>query len=633
MGSLKVSVVIPIYNSERFLEECLESLHNQSLVEIEFICVNDGSKDNSLKIINDYIAKDLRFKLLDKPNSGYGISMNMGFDIARGEYVGIVESDDYVEPTMFEELYNLATKYKLDMIKSSYYRFTTNTYGTYDSVYIKNTTNVNRVICPADYPKIVMNTTANWTGLYSSSFIKEHNIRHNETPGASYQDIGFHLLTLSLAERAYFVDKAYYHYRYDNPNSSINNKSKIYCACEEYEYMLRYYDNHPETGKIFEGVLWARFHNTCLNTYARVANQYKKEFLNYYYKTFNLALETGKLKPENFSPQRWKEMIKILMDPEKFHKNYLRYRTRDKIKSEFVNGAPLMFRLIWSIEDNGIKYTKETATDEIKKILGIHHWSRLDEPAMHAKIVLRHMLKKIHMENISRKIKSTKKLCNKYLGERCFIVCTGPSLKMNDLDMISNEYSFGMNTIYLAYNKTSWRPSFYVCIDQYAQKRMSKEYMIDYSTICKGPIIINEKIKVGKHVEQLYKIPIGFDNHTRKYLKSGRVKVEEDLSICAYDCFSVTNFAITAAIYMGFSEIYIIGCDCNYDGKVHFVQSKLDPKSEEKNRWEDAVYLSIRGYEAMKDIAEKHNVKIYNATRGGHLEVFERVKFDQIDFK
>ena len=634
MGSgIKVSVVIPIYNSSQFLRECLDSLHDQTMREIEFICVNDGSKDNSLDIINEYVAKDARFKVLNKENSGYGISMNMGFEMATGEYLGIVESDDFVEPDMFEVLYQTASSLKLDVIKSNYFRFTTNPDGSHNEVFISNTTNVNRVICPADYPKILMNTTANWTGLYSKAFLEKYSIKHNETPGASYQDLGFHFLTLSLADRAYFMERAFYHYRYDNPNSSINNKSKMYCACEEYQYILHYYSKNPEVGKYFEGVLWARFHNTCLNTYARVSSDLKVEFLKYYCKTFRNALAEGKLQYDAFSPKRWREMINIITDPEKFHKKYMRYRKRDRVKQKHPDKKiPLYYRMKWNIEDNGIRTAFGNASNEIKQSLGIKHWDRADDVWTHLAIATRHMLHHMHLNFLIKNYANVQSLKDTHKGERCFIVCTGPSLKMNDLDMISNEYSFGMNTIYLAYGKTSWRPSCYVCIDAYAQKRMAKEYSIDYSTISKGPVIINRRIKTNTE-DNVYRIPVGFDNHTKKNLRKGIVRIEQDLPICAYDCFSVTNFALTAAIYMGFSTIYIIGCDCNYDGKVHFIQSKLDPNKPETNRFGDAVSLSLRGYAALKEYAEKNNVKVYNATRGGYLEVFERVDFDSIDFK
>ena len=90
-NGVKVSVLVPIYNVEEFLPECLDSLVNQTLREIEIICINDGSKDDSLKILKEYASKDKRIKIIDKKNTGYGDSMNQGLKKATGEYVGIVE--------------------------------------------------------------------------------------------------------------------------------------------------------------------------------------------------------------------------------------------------------------------------------------------------------------------------------------------------------------------------------------------------------------------------------------------------------------------------------------------------------------------------------------------------------------
>ena len=94
---LKVSILVPVYNTERFLAECLDSLVGQTLKEIEIICINDGSTDGSLGILQRYAKDDKRIRILNKKNTGYGDSMNVGLSEATGEYIGIVEPDDFVE--------------------------------------------------------------------------------------------------------------------------------------------------------------------------------------------------------------------------------------------------------------------------------------------------------------------------------------------------------------------------------------------------------------------------------------------------------------------------------------------------------------------------------------------------------
>ena len=120
---IKLSILIPVYNVSPYLRQCLDSLVGQSLKEIEFICVNDGSTDDSLSILKEYAAKDSRFVIIDKENGGYGKAMNVATSHAQGEYIGIVEPDDFVELNMFEVLYNKAKDYDLDFLKSDFYRF------------------------------------------------------------------------------------------------------------------------------------------------------------------------------------------------------------------------------------------------------------------------------------------------------------------------------------------------------------------------------------------------------------------------------------------------------------------------------------------------------------------------------
>ena len=106
----KVSILVPTYNVSQYLDECMQSLIRQTLKDIEIICINDGSTDNSLEILKSYAAKDNRIKIIDKENGGYGIAMNMGLEQATGEYVGILEPDDYVKLNMYETLYNIAKR-------------------------------------------------------------------------------------------------------------------------------------------------------------------------------------------------------------------------------------------------------------------------------------------------------------------------------------------------------------------------------------------------------------------------------------------------------------------------------------------------------------------------------------------
>ena len=123
MEKIAVSVVIPVYNVKKYIKECLDSVLNQTLNNIQIICVDDGSTDGSEKILDEYEKKDSRITVIHKANGGYGQAMNIGNAHARGEYIAILEPDDYIDIDMYEELYSIAKEKDLDFVKSNYYRF------------------------------------------------------------------------------------------------------------------------------------------------------------------------------------------------------------------------------------------------------------------------------------------------------------------------------------------------------------------------------------------------------------------------------------------------------------------------------------------------------------------------------
>ncbi len=119
----KVSIIIPVYNVEKYLKECLNSVVNQTLKEIEIICVDDGSTDNSLSILEEYAKKDNRINLLKQENSGAGAARNKGLDSARGEYIYFLDSDDFLELNAIEILYNQIAKNQADICFFKFYKY------------------------------------------------------------------------------------------------------------------------------------------------------------------------------------------------------------------------------------------------------------------------------------------------------------------------------------------------------------------------------------------------------------------------------------------------------------------------------------------------------------------------------
>ncbi|MBR0372396.1 glycosyltransferase [Candidatus Saccharibacteria bacterium] len=237
---VKVSVLVPIYNVEDYLPECLDSLVNQTLKEIEIICINDGSTDSSPEIIKSYMKKDKRVKIIDKKNSGYGDSMNQGLKKATGEYVGIVESDDFIELDGFEKLYGIAKKNDVEVVKSNFYEYFTEKHkdGGKSDMFLPN--EVNKVIDPREHRHVFYEQPSIWSAIYRNDFLKKNDITFLPSPGASYQDAGFNFKVWASVRRAYFTDEAFLHYRQDNPNSSVKSDGKVYCVKDEYDEVERY---------------------------------------------------------------------------------------------------------------------------------------------------------------------------------------------------------------------------------------------------------------------------------------------------------------------------------------------------------------------------------------------------------
>ena len=305
----KVSIIIPTYNVEMYLVECMDSVVRQTLKDIEIICINDGSTDGSLDILKSYAEKDDRIIIVDKENGGYGIAMNIGLEKATGEYIGIVEPDDYVPINMYEDLYQIAKENELDFVKADFYRFKRNDENgdmelTYNHL-SDDIQNYNKVFNPSQTPSAVNYIMNTWSGIYKREFLEEYGIRHNETPGASFQDNGFFFQTFAFAKRAMIINKPYYMNRRDNPNSSVHSRDKVYCVNVEYDYIREILTEHPQVWERFKYVYWRKKYSNYVFTLNRIGNEYKKEYVDCISKEFKRAEQLGELRQDAFPVTQW----------------------------------------------------------------------------------------------------------------------------------------------------------------------------------------------------------------------------------------------------------------------------------------------------------------------------------------
>lgn len=296
----KVSIVIPIYNVSQYLDQALESVKRQTLKDIEIICVNDGSTDDSLEIVKKWANGDDRFVIIDKVNEGYGVAMNIGMEKAKGEYIGILEPDDFVALTMYEDLYEIANKNDLDLVKGDFYKFTENESGNMAFRYIaldKSGDYYGRVIYPAEEPELTHISSYTWTGLYRREFIEAFGIKHNTTPKASFQDIGFFWLTTTHAKRVMLINKPYYRYRTDNPNQSVRDRSKVYTRDKEFDYLKERLmnDSEPDIWNRFKPHYYVdRFRRGLINL-RRIHRDFVDEYTEFMKRLYSEAAASGDL--------------------------------------------------------------------------------------------------------------------------------------------------------------------------------------------------------------------------------------------------------------------------------------------------------------------------------------------------
>lgn len=221
----KVSVIVPIYGVEKYLKEALDSIVNQTLKDLEIILINDGSNDNCPQIIDEYAKKDNRIIAIHKENGGYGQTVNIGLKKAKGEYIAILEPDDYISLNMYENLYEIAKKYNSDIVKSSFYEnLQTPQLKLIRKVNWKDYIPEYKSFTIKEYPYFLSYHPSIWSCIYKREFLNKYNIHFVEAQGAGWSDNPFQVQTMCLAKSINYTNKAYYFWRRLNFNESDDLK-------------------------------------------------------------------------------------------------------------------------------------------------------------------------------------------------------------------------------------------------------------------------------------------------------------------------------------------------------------------------------------------------------------------------
>lgn len=321
----KVTVIMPSLNVIKYIRPCMESVLGQSLTDMEVLSIDAGSTDGTLDVLKEYASKDNRLQIINSDIRSYGHQVNIGLQMASGEYIGIVETDDTIEKSMFEVLYRMAIDNDLEYVKGGFWQFMELSDGQkhYQAggtcLYEKELEG--KIISPKDMPGLATQDYYLWAGIYRRDLLR--NIRLSETPGAAFQDIGFIYQVLSQTARAMYIDKELYHYRQTEGNSSFHCKGFTYLL-NEYEQLERIYQRQPFVWKC---AYYERMFQQTLGRFERMAvgGKYWKETekdIFHIAERLKKAEQEGYLLLHKFSTKEQLLYAQLFSTPKKIYEYY-----------------------------------------------------------------------------------------------------------------------------------------------------------------------------------------------------------------------------------------------------------------------------------------------------------------------
>jgi glycosyltransferase involved in cell wall biosynthesis len=292
-NKIKVSVIVPCYNAEKFLHKCLDSLTGQTLKDIEIICVNDCAKDSTAAILEEYSKKDDRIKIIThEKNQGLSAARNSGIAAAKGDYIGFVDSDDFVELTMMEKLYNKAIQKNADLVIGNVYLYLADIDKTEvfrDERFFMYL--AGQVFKFEDQPSLVSCIGA-WDRIYKRELIIDNNLQF--PVGMIYEDQPFSIQAMAHAERITVVSEPLYYYRKNAGGSITDNEIKN----DNYKFQFVQIANMSKTFMKYKGIY----------------ETFQKEYLEYH--IHYATIHQSNTKPKNFS--KFFEMMREITSEEDY---------------------------------------------------------------------------------------------------------------------------------------------------------------------------------------------------------------------------------------------------------------------------------------------------------------------------
>ena len=670
MNKIKVSIIIPVYNVEKYINKCIDSALNQSLQEIEVIAVNDGSTDKSLEILQSY--NDPRLKIITQENQGLSGARNTGIVAATGDFLLFLDSDDYIHEDMAKGMYAQALKEQSDIVICRYEQV----YENGDTHY---TSGITKGLSQGELFKRLLAaklSTMACDKMYLRSLFIENDIKY--PLGLYHEDVPVTYRLFYYAKKISVVEKVYYYWlrREGSISKSISEKhiNDVFTFLEmtknflkkenvyekyEKEFLRRVYhfivglidriylfNNSEKEQEILIEKIIHQIHKNKYDSTDKIKKlkQYDKTLFEKY--TVILASKGIELNTDNEELVEALEACKKkLLSKElelidiynskgyKLIQKY--YNLRDTIlpigskRREIIKSLVNSLRSKEEIEDIPVdKIATEKVATVKKKQTNIK------------KEVTKPMLD-VAMPITEEEIAALKTLKDKFKGKRCFIVGNGPSLNKCDLSLLENEYTFAVNGIFYKTDEMGFKPTFYMVEDGHVVddnlKRIN-EYDPEYKFF---PSLYKKKI-IKTDNTYFFAADLGFYRGDHPSFEKPRFS--KDFSEVGYCGQSVTYLNMQLAYYLGFTEVYLIGMDFSYQiRETDEVRGQTLVSNEDDvnhfhpdyfgkgKKWHDPkVHNVAKNYEFAKENFEADGRNIYNATIGGKLEIFKRADYDQL---
>lgn len=234
---MKISVIVPVFNAEKYLNQCIDSIIHQTIKDLEILLINDGSTDHSLKICREYEKKDSRIHVIDKKNSGPSNTRNLGIEKSTGDYILFVDSDDYIEKTMLEEMYQKIIEEKVDVVRCNIKKYKNETDYQVENMYEL----ANKKITKEQIGKILSHflTLKENLGCYSVLLLTKKSVVQKFNSSICFmEDYDYYARLLLNIKSIYFLDKPFYHYRYNEVGLSKNKERALQNILDMTEMMI-----------------------------------------------------------------------------------------------------------------------------------------------------------------------------------------------------------------------------------------------------------------------------------------------------------------------------------------------------------------------------------------------------------